>query len=511
MSGWNNWSFRRKLFSILLLTLTLNLVVLLVMGSTLFEGFYQKSKVGELEQSARRIRAAYEENSGDIYDAISQIENENVTVSLFKLDEAGEPAVEYHSRAGKEGMRPWGDRPDMPQPKRDDLDRFRAAVKQRLLETGDGYNIQGEGGPDRPDESLTLSTRLDDNLYLYLQTPREYIKSTADLAVKYTALLSMGILLAGSVIVYFVAGRISRPIREIQAVAEQISKLDFSRKCPVNGGDEIGRLGAAINNMSDDLQAAVSKLVQANEVLQSDLERQQQTDRMRQQFVANVSHDFKTPLTLMVSYAEALCEQERDEGRREYCETIISEGNRLSRMVGRLLCLSKLESGIDQVEYAIFCLSEVLDQVLKNHRILTERRRLTVERRLDEELIVRADYQKIELVVQNLFENAVKYTPEGGTVRLTAARRGDACRVEVENTGVSIREEDLGSLFDSFYRADKARTSNDGYGLGLAVVKVVMDAHGRPFGVENTPDGVRFWFELELADLGDDEEPTEGE
>lgn len=132
-------------------------------------------------------------------------------------------------------------------------------------------------------------------------------------------------------------------------------------------------LAGSVNQMSDDLQAAVSRLVEANEVLQNDLVRQQQTDRLRQQFVANVSHDFKTPLTLMISYAEALAEEETDPRRKESCEIIIAESNRLSLMVGKLLELSRLESGVEKAQLSIFCLSEVLDSAVRSHRILTER------------------------------------------------------------------------------------------------------------------------------------------
>lgn len=257
--------------------------------------------------------------------------------------------------------------------------------------------------------------------------------------------------------------------------------------------------------MSSELQNSISKLVQANQVLQNDLVRQQQTDQMRKQFIANVSHDFKTPLTLMISYAEALAGQELTAGGREYCDIIVSEGNKLSQMVGKLLGLSKLESGIDRVEKSIFCLNEVIDQVIKNQGILTEKHGLTVTRLVGDEFIVCADFAKIEQVVTNLFENAVKYSPEGGRITITTERDADKCRVSVENTGDPIAQEDLDCLFDSFYRADKSRSTGQSYGLGLAIVKVIMEAHRQAYGVENTDTGVRFWFELELARIQDDE------
>ena len=370
--------------------------------------------------------------------------------------------------------------------------------------------VEAPFGRDDVDGSITLTTRLDDNLYLFMDSPRGYIKSSADLAVKYTAFLSIIILLIGSWLIYLAVDRMTKPIRNIQEVADKISRLDFSQNCPARGSDEIARLATSINNMSDELQSNISRLVEANDILKSDLERQQQTEQMRRQFIANVSHDFKTPLTLMISYAEALSEQAHGEQAQECCEIIIGEGNKLSAMVGRLLELSRLESGVARAEKSIFCLSEVLDESVRSLRILTEPRGIQVRRCLDEEFIVCADYTKIDQVVTNLFENAAKYAPKGAVVTLRAQRAGvDACRVSVENTGAQIPQEDISSLFDSFYRGDKAR-SNDGqsYGLGLAIVRGIMDAHGRPYGVENIEGGVRFWFELELADLDDTDDSS---
>ena len=148
----------------------------------------------------------------------------------------------------------------------------------------------------------------------------------------------------------------------------------------------------------------------------------------------------------------------------------------------------------------------MLDNAVRSHRILTERKRLTVKKELEEEYIVSADYSMIEQAVNNLFENAVKYSPEEGVVRLRVQDGGAGlCRVSVENSSPPIAEDDLGSLFDSFYRADKSRSREvQGYGLGLAIVKVVMEAHRMDYGVENIEGGVRFWFCLPLAEIGDE-------
>lgn len=523
MSGWNSWGIRRKLFSIVLFVLVCNIVVLLFMGSTLFELFYMNNKQHVLRTSAQQIRTVYNKlqesqtldkeqlfSNQEFFETVNSIEDENALLSLISLLEDGTLDIFYHSRSMQQEdlKKQKKGHPQQEQPPIDFIQSKLAREQQKLLariqQTDYSCNIQvGDKHGDPWENSISLSAQLDDNLYLYIQTPRDYLKSTADLAVRYTAFLSIVILCAGSVIIYYLVGRITRPVQEIQKVAEKIAQMDFSTRCFVNGGDEIAILATSINHMSDELQSNIDTLVRANEVLQTDLVRQQQTDQMRKQFVANVSHDFKTPLTLIISYAEALLTETQSAEEQEYCGIIISEGNRLSRMVNRLLDLSKLESGVEQMQISIFCISEVLDAIIKNYQILTEKRQIAVKKQLSDEFIVCADYLKIQRVVSNLLENAIKYTPDGSEITLSVYQTGANCRVEIENVGTHIEEQDLKCLFDSFYRADKSRTRADGYGLGLAIVKVVMEAHQQPYGVENTEKGVRFWFELSLAEMED--------
>ena len=522
MNGWNNWGIKQKLSAIIIFLLALQMIVLLFAGSWLFERFYTSSKVSEMKEMAKSIREAYAMGSDTLYDQIDSAEYENVVVTLYSFDGENTPKIIYHSRLNHDNE--WKNRPGMPPDPRGGEPNFQIPkeLTERLKNTGEALDIQIENPGNPPDSSMgerkrheknweipggviTLLTKLDDNLYFNIFTPRDYIKSIADLAVKYTAQLSMIILLAGSVLIYFMMGRLTQPLRRVQEVADQIARLDFTQKCEVHGKDEISLLGQSINGMSQELEAAISQLVAANEILKSDLERQQQTERIRRQFIADVSHDFKTPLTLMVSYAEALSESRQGQ-EKEYCDVIISEGNRLSGMVGRLLELSRLENGADPVEWSIFCLSEIVDEAVGHHRLLTEKKSLTVIRESEEPFIIHADFQKIMRVVINLFENAVKYSPEGGKITIRAIRQENLCRLEVENTGQQIAEEDLPRIFDSFYRADKSRGDGRSYGIGLATVKAIMETHGRHYGAENRENSVCFWVELETADFGEEDD-----
>ena len=560
------WGIRKKLFVFLLIILGLNVAILLSMGSTLFRAFYLHNKTEELKTSAKRIQNAYTEDPENLFEVVNSVENRNSIVFLLRLDEEGKLQIQYLTR----NHYPYGEvddggtTPELPDTQgeagQNDPEPERTEYQNRS-ETGKEENgaqqeAAGENGPsltedllsnlgeaipfsfgrrdflgmpppvpdkelvakipfgedemyinDRPADHISLITRLDDTFYLYLETPKEYIKSTADLAVKYTAYLSIGILLAGVVLLYFLAGRFTRPIREIQAVADKISSMDFSESCQIHSNDELGALSESINNMAHELEANIDKLIEANNVLQMDLERQQQTDRMRRQFIANVSHDFKTPLTLIISYAEAILDSKDTREQRDFCKVILDEGNKLSSMVASLLRLSQLESGMQKLEPSIFCLDEILDTVVKSHRILSDQRHLKVEQLYGGECVVEADYPKIEQVVANLYENAVKYAPEGGEIRIRTDRQDGKWRISVENEGEKIPLEEIENLFISFYRADKSRHRDaQSYGLGLAVVKAIVELHGEKCGCENLDDGVRFWFTLSEVRLDEPEE-----
>lgn len=512
MSGWNNWGIRRKLFSIILLILVIQALVLLCAGSTLFEIFYTANKTAEMTKHAENIRDAYAVGSETFYDEIDTAEYENVVVALYTFDEAGVPQSIYHTRGNHDREDPWRKRLDLPPAPRENAVSNEMIERMRRADASFDVRVEipqpketNQGGKfSLPDGAITLVTKLDDNLYLNIFTSRGYIRSTADLAVKYTAQISLAILLLGSVAIYFVVRRVTRPISRIQEVADQIARLDFTNVCDVSGGDEIALLGQSINAMSQRLEGAITKLVSANEVLKSDLERQQNTERIRRQFIADVSHDFKTPLTLIVTYAEALSES-KDEQAQEYCDIIISEGNRLSAMVGKLLELSRLENGADPVESSMFCLSEILDEAVTHHRLLTEKKSLTVTCTQEEAFIVQADYHKIVRVVINLFENAVKYTPEGGQIALRALREGTLCRLEIENDCEAPAPSEMEHLFDSFYRADKSRSSAQGsFGIGLATVRAIMEAHHMQYGAQLTQSGICFWIMLETACFEED-------
>jgi len=237
--------------------------------------------------------------------------------------------------------------------------------------------------------------------------------------------------------------------------------------------------------------------------LKEDLIRQEKTDKMTKQFIANVSHDFKTPLTLIMSYSEALIDMDDidEPTKEEYLNIIINEGKKMSEFVQELLKLSQLEGGIIKLEKTNFGINEIIDNTMNKNSIIAKEKNIAVEKHTSDNSIVFADYFKIEQVFQNLYENAIKYCEPGGVVRVSTTVENQNCRVCVFNTGKQISDDDIENIFISFYRADKSRKNMGSYGLGLAIVRAIMEMHKENFGVRNAENGVEFWFELENVEM----------
>ena len=264
--------------------------------------------------------------------------------------------------------------------------------------------------------------------------------------------------------------------------------------------DEIGILGNSMNVLSDKLKEAVEELKSANNQLQKDIEEKIQIDEMRQEFIANVSHELKTPIALIQGYAEGLIEgmAEEKESRDYYCEVIMDEANKMNKMVRQLLTLNALESGNDLVFMEHFNLVELIEGVLTATRILIEQKEAVIEFSNLHPVYVWADEFKIEEVVTNYISNALNHLDGKKIICITIEEMTDTVRVAVKNTGKPIPEEDLPNIWTKFYKVDKARTrAYGGSGIGLSIVKAVIDSHHKECGVKNVNDGVEFWFTLD--------------
>lgn len=293
------------------------------------------------------------------------------------------------------------------------------------------------------------------------------------------------------------------PILELTDISKRMTELDFEAKyLPRTKYNEIDELGAHMNELSNTLERTISELKSANNQLLIDIEKKTQVDRMRKEFLSNVSHELKTPLALIQGYAEGLreCINEDAESRDFYCEVIMDEADKMNRMVQKLLTLNQLESGNETISIERFDLTELIAGVVSAAGILLQQENITVTECPTEPLFVWADEFMVEEVVTNYLSNAIHYAGEPKQIAIRY-RETDLCvRVSVFNTGSRIPDEDIDKIWNKFYKVDKARTrAYGGSGIGLSIVKAIMASHHRECGVVNHSDGVEFWFELDMG------------
>ena len=375
---------------------------------------------------------------------------------------------------------------------------FYSDGEMKILDEGADYVIQRVSAGE--DEYLEMYGRLNSGISFIMRTPIESIRESAKIANRFFAYVGIVGVFAGGIIVWFVSRKITQPILELNSISEQMVHLDFEAKYRGHVHNEIGLLGENINKLSASLEQSISELKTANNELQKDIEKKERIDEMRKEFLANVSHELKTPIALIQGYAEGLSEGVNDdsESRAFYCEVIMDEASKMNNMVKKLLTLNQLEFGNDLVSMERFDVTSLVKNYIQSAAILTKQSGITVEMEDYPAIYVWADEYKTEEVFMNYFSNALNHC--GGEKKIVVSLRetDNLVRVSVFNTGERIPEEAIPHLWEKFYKVDKARTREyGGSGVGLSIVKAIMESMNREFGVENCGNGVLFWFELE--------------
>ncbi len=326
------------------------------------------------------------------------------------------------------------------------------------------------------------------------------IEESAQLSNRFLLLIGLGILLVGSLLMFLFTKRLTDPIITLSGLSKKMAALDFSERFEGRSGDEIQTLGENINELSENLELTIGNLQKANQQLEKDVQEKEQQNEQRKEFLANISHELKTPIALIQGYAEGLrdglCEDE--ELRTRYSDVIIDEAERMNRLVRQLLNLDELESGTVRIEKTCFDLAALIRDLSAPYQIGSERSDVRLELDLPETLPVESDELLTEQIVQNYISNAFHYVKKGGLVRVSAEQKGETgALISVFDEGDPIPEAALPQIWNKFYKVDKARTrSYGGSGIGLSLVKVSAERLGGGCDARNTGDGVEFtaWF-----------------
>lgn len=349
-------------------------------------------------------------------------------------------------------------------------------------------------------EYLSMFGTLDTGNTFMLQCPLESIRESVKLFNRFVGIMGITIIAVSIVLAWFFSKRITKPLMELTTLSTKMTELDFDAKYTSGGENEISVLGHNFNQMSEKLESTISDLKKANYELQKDIEQKEKIESMRSEFLANVSHELKTPIALIQGYAEGLKEGINDdpESREFYCDVIMDEAGKMNRMVRNLLTLNQLEFGEDNVQFERFDVTDLIRGVIASSEIMIRQKEAKVVFCQETPVYVWADEFKAEQVIRNYFNNALNHLGGERVIEIKIEVQSENARISVFNTGTPIPEEDVAHIWEKFYKVDKARTREyGGNGIGLSIVKAIMESFHKEYGVENYNNGVKFWFELD--------------
>lgn len=372
-----------------------------------------------------------------------------------------------------------------------------------IISSNDNYTLQKVYDERLGDYYLEIWGTLDNGYSIILRTPIQGIKDNVNISTTLIKYVGGAILAVGIIAAFVVSTYITRPIKQLSNIAEKMSEMDFNARYEGSDKGEIGLLGKSMNNMSEKLEQNIAELKKANLELKKDIDKKEKLEIMRTDFLSNVSHELKTPIALIQGYAEGLKEGITDdpESMEFYCDVIMDEANKMNTMVKRLLTLNQIEFGNDEPEMERFDINELIASVADANAIRAGQKNMSIvfDNR-NEHNFVWADEYKTEEVLTNYISNALNHCDgkRAIEVRTEKSENGGTITVTVYNSGKNIADEDLERIWEKFYKTDKARTREyGGNGIGLSIVKAIMDSIGQEYGVRNVSDGVEFWFNLD--------------
>jgi len=380
--------------------------------------------------------------------------------------------------------------------------------KSDILYSKDGTSVRRMIDRKTDQTYILLDGHLENGNLIYIRSAVTPIQDSVAISNRFIYIIGIASIILGAIAITFITERFTKPIEELNDIANEMSNLNFKRKYRINDSeDEINELGKSINSLSDKLEDTINQLKVSNSELERDIEEKSKIDEMRKQFISDVSHELKTPISLIQGYAEGLVENviSDEESKKFYAEVILDEADKMDKLVKRLLELMKLEYGDRKFNDKKFDILELINEVIRNQDKVLKEQNIAVEFKEKEPIYVYADDFYIEQVVTNYFTNAIKNVEEVNgkkkiKISIVQSKEEDKYRVKVYNTGKNIDQENLNRIWTRFYKIDESRDrSKGGTGIGLSLVKAIMTKYKNQYGVTNKKDGVEFYFDINKA------------
>lgn len=318
-----------------------------------------------------------------------------------------------------------------------------------------------------------------------------------DMMNQFYILIFAVVLILNAVAAFVYSRTLSKPLIRMNIIANKIAAQDFNSTYEVKTKDELGQLGDALNRISKNLERKINELEEANDKLQQDYNLQLQLKQKEKEFIANISHELKTPLTVIKGYVKGLRNGIYPKDDLKHYDTVLKEVENATGMIQEMLELSKMESPYFKIENRVFDLWLVFLKVYDKLKSMADEKHMNVNYEMNDEAYVSADPKLIEQIISNLFVNAVKYSPEFSNINVNISDNGERYLFSMENENIHIPENELEKIWEPFYRIEKSRSKKlGGTGLGLFIVKNILDLHNSKYCVKNTQKGVCFYFEL---------------
>ena len=342
-------------------------------------------------------------------------------------------------------------------------------------------------------EAYKISFADSTEAYILLLAKNTNKESQVVLALQKTLpILSVAILLVSVIVAFFYTWYMTKPIKKISKLSKQMADMDFSGLCPTNRTDEIGVLSHSLNDLSKKLAAALSELQEANQKLQADIDMERRLEKQRVEFFAAASHELKTPITIIKGQLQGMLYQVgRYKDRETYLAQSLEITDTLGKMVQELLTISRLDTPGYTCKKSNLNLSNLIIDRITAFEDLFMQKDLTVEQSISPEIYILGDMQLLQKALDNLLGNAAAYSGAGNQVLIKLWKETETTTLTIENTGAHIPDEAISRLFEPFYRVDQSRNKQTGgTGLGLYIVKTILDLHGAKIEIANTIQGV---------------------
>lgn len=351
--------------------------------------------------------------------------------------------------------------------------------KRKFIRSGEKRAQYIYTNPIFHNKTILYGVKLESDAYAFIMASLEPLGATTSILASQLVYVTIGVLLLSFVIAYFISKNISKPIVQMSRSAKRMGNGILNVHFDTNSSiEEINELAVTLNKMNAELV---------------------KTDELRRDLMANVSHDLKTPLTMIKAYAEMVRDLDQQKEKRDtHLNVIIEEADRLNVLVNDILNLSKLQSNIEELNMEEFDLTECINTILNRYDILREKEGYQFIFKQTKPLMIQADRAKMEQVIYNLINNAINYTGKDNKVTIKVKESKDSIRVQIIDTGKGIKEEDLDVIWDRYYKSSKKHKRNAfGTGLGLSIVKNVLEHHHFNYGVTSKINkGTTFFFDV---------------